>query len=71
MLILYILQLHQADVVQKSATGSRLSAAKELHETKTIGDNVDRESAALPSRTLRDVVADVEEAQQIQEEENV
>lgn len=58
-------------MVQKSSTGSGPSAVKELHETKTIRDNVDRASKSLPLQTLQDVVTDVKEAQQIQEEEKL
>ncbi|XP_044065359.1 furin-like protease kpc-1 isoform X2 [Siniperca chuatsi] len=57
-------QLHQTDVVPKSFPESRPSAVKELHETKTTRDNVDRESRSLPSQILQDVVMDVKEVQQ-------
>ena len=63
----FIQQLHQAGVVQKSSTGSTPSAVKELHETKTIRDNVDREIRSLPSQTLQDAVSSL----QTQKEGNV
>ncbi|XP_045901133.1 furin-like protease kpc-1 [Micropterus dolomieu] len=59
-----VFQLQQTDVVQKSSTGPKPSAVGELHKTKTIGDNVDRETRSLPSQILRDVVMDVKEVQQ-------
>ncbi|XP_033497135.2 proprotein convertase subtilisin/kexin type 4-like [Epinephelus lanceolatus] len=62
-------QLQQTDVVQKSSMGSRLSAVQELHEPKTIRDNVDREHRPLPSQVLQDVVN--RQTRQIQEEEKL
>ncbi|XP_074510981.1 furin-like protease kpc-1 [Sebastes fasciatus] len=60
-------QLHRIDVVKKSSTGSGASAVKERHETKTIRDDVDRQTRSLPSHVLQDVVNSP--TLQIQEEE--
>ncbi|KAF1387434.1 hypothetical protein PFLUV_G00078650 [Perca fluviatilis] len=62
-------QLHQTDVGQKSSTGSGPSAVKELHETKTIRDNVDGDNRSLPSQILQDVANS--QPLQIQQEESV
>ncbi|XP_070690897.1 proprotein convertase subtilisin/kexin type 4-like [Pempheris klunzingeri] len=66
-----VFQLHQVDVLQKSSTRSRPSAVKELHETKTIRDNVGSRSLPSPYQTHRDVVTGVKEVQQIQEVEKL
>ncbi|XP_071061916.1 proprotein convertase subtilisin/kexin type 4-like [Pseudochaenichthys georgianus] len=59
------LRLHQTDEAQKASTGSRPSDVKELHETKTIMENLDRVKRSLPLRTLRDITNTL----QIQEEQ--
>ncbi|KAI9520822.1 hypothetical protein NQZ68_013227 [Dissostichus eleginoides] len=59
------LQLHQTDEAQKSSMGSQPSDVKELHETKTIMENLDRVKRSLPLRTLRGITNTL----QIQEEQ--
>ncbi|XP_029308100.1 proprotein convertase subtilisin/kexin type 4-like isoform X2 [Cottoperca gobio] len=48
-------QKHQADVAQRSSTGSR-PAVKEHLDTKTIRENVYGEKRSLPSQSPQDVV---------------
>ncbi|XP_078109837.1 neuroendocrine convertase 2-like isoform X2 [Sander vitreus] len=62
-------QLHLTDVGQKSSTGSGPCAVKELHETKTIRDNVDGDNRSVPSQLLQDVANS--QTLQIQQEESV
>ncbi|KAK1895070.1 Dolichyl-phosphate beta-glucosyltransferase ALG5D [Dissostichus eleginoides] len=61
------LQLHQTDEAQKSSMGSQPSDVKELHETKTIMENLDRVKRSLPLRTLRGITNTL----QIQEEQQL
>eukprot|EP00064_Thunnus_orientalis_P018120 superscaffoldBa00004070_g18211 len=57
-------KLHQADG-QRSSAGSRPAAAKELHKSNIVSDNVDEQMWSLPWKRLQYFVGDVRNVQQL------